>query len=76
MPNEYEIDFTLGIPMSIDIYGFLGSDIQDLELRVIQTFNGLGFSVAIHPEMNLLESNPSASLYISFIETPPHICRV
>ena len=62
--------------MSIDVYGFLGSDIQDLELRVIQTFNGLGFSVAIHPEMNLLESNPSASLYISFIETPPHISRV
>lgn len=62
--------------MSIDVYGFLGSDTQDLELRVIQTYKSLGFTVAIHPEMNCLESNPSASLYISFTETPPQIGRV
>lgn len=62
--------------MSIDIYGFLGSDTQDLESRVIQAFKKLGFSAAIHPEMRLLESNPSGSLYISFTETPPQIGRV
>jgi hypothetical protein len=36
--------------MSIDVYGFLGTDTKDLELRVVQSFTQLGFSVAIHPE--------------------------
>jgi hypothetical protein len=62
--------------MSIDIYGFLGSDTQDMESRFIQTFKSLGFSVAIHPEMSLLESNSSGSLYLAFTETPPQIERI
>lgn len=62
--------------MSIDIYGFLGPDTQDLESRVIQGFKNLGFSAVIHPGMRLLESNPSGCLYISFIETPPRIGRI
>jgi hypothetical protein len=62
--------------MSIDIYGFLGSDTRDVESKVLQSFTSLGFSVAVHPEMSLLESNPSGSLYLTFTETPPQIGRV
>lgn len=62
--------------MSIDIYSFLGPDIQDVELRVLETFKSIGFSVVIHPEMSLLASNPSGCLYLSFTATPPQIKRV
>lgn len=62
--------------MSIDIYGFLGSETRDIELRVLQSFRSLGFSVAIHPEMQLLESNQSGALYLTFTETPPQLERI
>lgn len=62
--------------MSIDIHGFLGPEIHDLETRVIRAFASLGFSAAIHPEMRLLESNPGGCLYLSFTETPPHVGRL
>lgn len=62
--------------MSIDIYGFLGSNTLDLESRVIQSFAHLGFSAVLHPEINLLESNSTGCLYISFIKTPSKLKRV
>jgi hypothetical protein len=68
--------YSLGVPMSIDVYGFLGSDIRDVESRVLQSFTTLGFSVAIHPEMTLHESTPCGCLYLTFTETPPQIGRV
>lgn len=62
--------------MSIDIYGFLGSDFDDLEARVVRAFKAIGFSVEIHPDMRLLESNSSGCLYLSFTETPSQVTRV
>lgn len=61
--------------MSIVICGFLGHETQDLENRVVQEFAELGFKVAIHPDMNLLQQNDDESLYLAFIETPAYLKR-
>jgi len=62
--------------MSIDIYAFLGSETHNLESRLLHAFTGLGFSMELHPEMNLLETNSTECLYIAALTTPFNLKRV
>lgn len=62
--------------MSIYIYAFLGSKLQDLEPRFVQAFADIGFRVEIHPDMHLLATNPTARLYIAVLATPPSVRRL
>lgn len=62
--------------MSIDIYAFLGSDLHDLETRLVAGFREAGFRIALHPEIKLLEPNASACLYLSVLETPAFLERI
>ncbi|QOQ80364.1 hypothetical protein INP81_13215 [Comamonas thiooxydans] len=61
--------------MSIVFYGFLGNDTQDLEYKFVLEFSRLGFEVAIHPKMRLLEPN-GGHFYLALIKTPPDIKRL
>lgn len=62
--------------MSIYIYAFLGPNLQDLQRRVLKAFAALGFRVEIHPEMQLLSPNPTGSLYMAVLATPPSVKRL
>lgn len=62
--------------MSVEIYAFLGSNVQDLESRLIESFKSIGFSVALHPEMDLLRSNAAGCMSIAIFETPPTLKRL
>lgn len=62
--------------MSIEIYAFLGDDIDNLESRLIKSFRELGFAIELHPELRLLENNPDGAFYLAALATPPHLHRV
>lgn len=61
--------------MSIEIYAYLGGQINDLEERVIHSFNELGFKISFHPKTNLLHTDPSGCIEICIHETPSKIPR-
>lgn len=62
--------------MSIEIYAFLGSNVQKLESRLIETFEHIGFTIAFHPEMDLLYSNSTGCLCVAILQTPPTLKRL
>lgn len=62
--------------MSIVIYAFLGPDTENLEARVLQAFSALGFTAHYHPQLELLKSDAGGCMYMSFLQTPPHLQRV
>lgn len=62
--------------MSVEIYAFLGSKLDDLESRVIDAFGRAGFRIALHPEMDFLFSNPAGCLSLAILETPPFLKRL
>ena len=62
--------------MSIEIYAFLGPNLNDLRSRVLDAFQRIGFKVALHPEMDFLCSNPAGCMWLSILETPPFLKRL
>lgn len=62
--------------MSVEIYAFLGSNVSELASRLISSFEHIGFKVALHPDMDLLNSNPTGCLCLAILETPPTLKRV
>lgn len=62
--------------MSVEIYAFLGSNAQELESRLIESLKGIGFRIGLHPEMELLRSNPTGCMSIAIFETPPTLKRL
>lgn len=67
---------TLNIQMSICIYAFLGKNIEDIEARVSQSFEAIGFDLQFHSETSFLESPPSGCIYVRINKTPPQLKRV
>jgi hypothetical protein len=61
--------------MSIEIYAYLGDQINNLEERVIHSFNEIGFKISFHPETDLLHTDPSGCIDICIHETPPNVPR-
>ena len=62
--------------MSIDVYAFLGSNLEELRLRFIDSFERIGFKIALHPDMDLLCSNPTGCMCMAIFETPPALKRL
>lgn len=62
--------------MSIDIYAFLGSNVDELRQRLIDSFERIGFKIALHPDMDLLCSNPTGCMSMAIFETPPTLKRL
>lgn len=61
--------------MSIEIYAFLGPNLNDLRSRVLNAFERIGFKLSLHPEMDFLCSNSTGCLCLSILETPPFLKR-
>ena len=61
--------------MSIEIYAYLGGQLDELEERVIHAFNEIGFKISFHPKTNLLHTDPSDCIDICIHETPSNIPR-
>ncbi|RZT05792.1 hypothetical protein SAMN05216319_4909 [Duganella sp. CF402] len=62
--------------MSICVHAFLGTNIEDLQARVIQCFRALDFQVQFQPETNLLETPSGSCLYVRLDQTPAQLKRV
>ncbi len=62
--------------MSIEIYAFLGVNVDGLRSRVIESFKRIGFTVELHPELDLLHSNPTGCMSMAIMETPPTLKRL
>jgi hypothetical protein len=62
--------------MSIGIYAFLGPNIDNIDARVTQALEGVGFGVQFHPDMRLLETPSGSVLYIQVNQVPSYLKRV
>jgi hypothetical protein len=62
--------------MSVEICAFIGTEVQNLESRFIQAFSDIGFRILIHPEMSLLDANPTGCLYLAVLDTPSTVERI
>lgn len=65
--------------MSVEIYGFLGEDILNIQQRFIEKFNDLGFEIALDPAANLLGFSSVSSIStirIAILETPSDLLRL
>jgi hypothetical protein len=60
--------------MSISVHAYLGFDLDDIEARVKQRFEELGFKISWHPEIALL-SPLGDSLSVVFLKTPINLSR-
>ena len=59
--------------MSIEIYAFLGDQLDDLEARL---FEDVGFGITLHPETRILEPNAHAALYLRLDAAPHDLNRI
>lgn len=62
--------------MSVEIYVFLGSNVTELESRLIASFEQIGFKIAIHPDMSLLKVNATGCMSVAIVETPSTLKRL
>lgn len=65
--------------MSVEIYGFLGNETENLQEKLINKFGELGFEIALDPATNLLGfSNTSAipTIRIAILKTPSNLLRL
>lgn len=62
--------------MGIYIYAFLGPELQGIAARIVQAFGELGFRIEIHPEMDILATNPTGCLYMAVHATPRPVKRL
>ena len=62
--------------MSIEIYAFLGPNLNDLGPRVLDAFERIGFKTVFHPETDFLRSNPAGCMCLSVLDTPPFLKRL
>lgn len=62
--------------MSIDVYAFLGANVDELSQRVVESFERIGFKIALHPDMDLLCSNATGCMSMAIFETPPTLKRI
>lgn len=62
--------------MSICTYAFLGPNIDNIDVKVVQAFGDLGFGVEAHPEMSFVESPAGGYLYIQVKQVPSNLKRV
>lgn len=62
--------------MSVDIHAFLGSNVLGLESRLIASFGQIGFRIALHPDMDLLQANSTGCMCVAILETPPTVKRL
>lgn len=62
--------------MSVEIFAFLGSNVDELKSRLVGSLKRIGFAVEVHPELDLLHSNPTGCLSIAILETPPTLKRL
>jgi hypothetical protein len=61
--------------MSIEFTAYLGSDINNLDSKVISCFSDLGFDVTFHPEMSLQKNNRTECFAIAINKTPEYLKR-
>ena len=65
--------------MSVEIFGFLGDRIDNLQERLIKKFEELGFEIKLDPSTNLLGfSNTSSmpAIHIAILKTPTNLLRL
>lgn len=64
--------------MSVEIYGFLGKETDNLQERLIKKFVGLGFEIELDPATNLLGvSNASIpTIRIAILKIPSNLLRL
>ena len=62
--------------MSIEIYAFLGANLDELKSRLVESLKHIGFAVEFHPELDLLRSNPTGCLSVAILETPLTLKRL
>lgn len=62
--------------MSIEIYAFLGSNVDGLKSCLVESLKCIGFTIELHPELDLLHSNPTGCLSVAILETPPTLKRI
>lgn len=62
--------------MSICAYAFLGANIEDLQVRVIQCFRAMDFHVQFHPEASLLATPSDSCLYVRLDQAPSQLKRI
>ena len=65
--------------MSVEIFGFLGNQLDSLEERLIKKFEEFGFEIKLDPSTNLLGFSTTSSIptiRIAILKTPNNLLRL
>lgn len=62
--------------MSVEIYGFLGDDTDNLQERLINKFSEMEFEITLDPAINLLGFSNTSAIRIAILKTPSNLLRL